>query len=178
MRQLIVSCSLSPKSSSALVAKQLARDVADVGDDVELLDLREIELPFCDAGACYGHPNVAKLKEAISSAAAVTIATPIYNYGVGGATRNLIALTGDSWTEKVVGFACAAGGQGSFMAVMNIANSLMLDFRAFVIPRFVYVTGQAFDESRTSLVDQDALDRIKQLAAELNRVGTALGAAS
>lgn len=178
MRQVIISCSLSPKSRSAIVAERLAEAVSAQGDDVALFDLREIELPFCDAGACYGHPNVAKLKEAISSAGAVTIATPIYNYGVGGGTRNLIALTGDSWTEKVVSFVCAAGGQGSYMAVMNIANSLMLDFRAFVVPRFVYVTGQAFDESRTKLVDQEVLDRIKQLAAELNRVGTALGAAS
>ena len=70
MRQLIISCSLSPKSRSAIVAKQLASDIADQGDEVELLDLREIELPFCDAGACYGHPNVAKLKNAIGLAAA------------------------------------------------------------------------------------------------------------
>ena len=174
MQQLIISCSLSPKSRSAIVAKQLARDIAGQGDDVELLDLRDIELPFCDAGACYGHPNVAKLKEAIGSAGAVTLAVPIYNYGVGGATRNLIALTGDVWTEKVVGFVCTAGGDGSYMAIMNLANSLMLDFRSFVVPRFVYVTGQAFDESRTTLVDTEVLGRIKQLAAELNRVGTAL----
>lgn len=178
MRQVIISCSLSPKSRSAIAAGLLAEYVSAQGDDVELFDLREIELPFCDAGACYGHPNVVKLKEAISSAGAVTIATPIYNYGVGGGTRNLVALTGDSWTEKVVSFVCAAGGPGSYMAVMNVANSLMLDFRAFVVPRFVYVTGKAFNESRTKLVDQEVLDRIKQLAAELNRVGTALGAAS
>ncbi len=174
MRQLIISCSLSSKSRSAVVAKQLARDIAGHGDDVELLDLREIELPFCDAGACYAHPNVAKLKEAIGSAGAVTIAAPIYNYGVGGATRNLIALTGDVWTEKVVGFVCAAGGDGSYMAIMNLANSLMLDFRSFVIPRFVYVTGRDFNEDSTELVDADALGRVKKLAAELNRVGSAL----
>ena len=174
MRQLIISCSLSPKSRSAIVAKQLAGDIAAQGDDVDLLDLREIELPFCDGGACYGHPNVARLKEAIGSAGAVTIAVPIYNYGVGGATRNLIALTGDVWTEKIVAFVCAAGGDGSYMAVMNIANSLMLDFRSFVIPRFVYVTGRAFDESHTTLVDTEVLERIKHLAAELNRVGIAL----
>ncbi len=178
MRQLIVSCSLSPKSHSAIVARQLAEDVAGLGDDVELIDLREVELPFCDAGTCYGNANAIRMKEAVASADAITIATPIYNYGVGGATRNLIALTGDAWTEKVVGFVCAAGGPGSHMAVMNIANSLMLDFRAFVIPRFVYVTGQAFDESRTSLADAEVLERIKQLAGELHRVGTALASES
>ena len=174
MQQLIISCSLSPKSRSAIVAKQLASDITGQGDEVELLDLREIELPFCDGGACYGHPNVAKLKDAIMGAEAITLAVPIYNYGVGGTTRNLVALTGDVWTEKVVGFLCAAGGDGSYMAVMNIANSLMLDFRSFVVPRFVYVTGQAFDESRTNLVDAAVLERIKQLATELKRVGTAL----
>ena len=178
MRQLIISCSLSPKSRSAVVAKQLAKDIATQGDDVELLDLREHELPFCDAGTCYAHPNVTKLKKAIGSAGAVTMAVPVYNYDVGGAARNVIALTGDVWTEKVVGFVCAAGGDSSYMAVMKLANSLMLDFRSVVVPRFIYVTGKAFNEASTEVVDGDVLERIKQLAGELNRVGSALASAA
>ncbi len=172
MKQLIVSCSLSASSRSALLAAQLEQAVAGLGDDVELIDLRRIKLPFCDAGACYADPNVVRLKQAIAAASAVTIATPIYNFETGGSTRNLIALTGDAWTEKTVGFMCAAGGQGSYMSIMSLANSLMLDFRSVIVPRFVYATSAAFDEGR--LVDDEVRRRVQELAVQLHRFASAL----
>lgn len=172
MRQLIISCSLSSVSRSGVLAGRLEAAIKALGDEVELIDLRRIELPFCDAAGCYSHPNVVKLQGAIAAADAVVIATPIYNYEVGGATRNVIALTGKAWTGKVVGFACAAGGQGSYMAVMSLANSLMLDFRCLIVPRFVYATGAAFNGSE--IIDPEVETRIVELAGELQRVGSAL----
>jgi FMN reductase len=172
MQQLIISCSLSPTSRSAILAGALAGAIHRIGDEAELIDLRELELPFCDADTCYAHPNVKRLQQAIAGAAAVTLAVPIYNYGVGGAARNVVALTGKVWTDKVVGFVCGAGGQSSYMSVMNIANSLMLDFRSIVVPRFVYATGKAFDQNRVT--DRDLVERIEHLAGELHRFGTAL----
>ncbi len=172
MSHLVISCSLSPKSRSAVLSENLVAAINNSGDAAELIDLRSYELPFCDAAGCYGHPNVGKLKEQITAAASITIGVPIYNYDVGGAARNLISLTGDVWTGKVVGFVCAAGGQGSHMAVMGLANSLMLDFRCMIVPRFVYTTGQAFTEAK--LTDEAVIKRIEELATELRRVSAAL----
>ncbi len=172
MNQLVISCSLSATSRSALLAGRLRDTIAELGDEVELIDLRQLELPFCNAGDCYDHANVARLKLAIGQAWGVTIATPIHNFETGGVTRNLISLTGDSWTNKVVGFVCAAGGQGAYMAVMSLANSLMLDFRSVIVPRFVYATGAAFKED--VLVDDGVAERIVGLAAELHRFGSSL----
>ena len=172
MRQLIISCSLSPSSRSALLAEALAEVFRSRGSDVELIDLREVALPLCDGAASYEHPNVAVIRAAIDRASAVAIATPIYNFDVGGATRNLIAMTGKVWTDKVVAFLCAAGGQGSYMAVMGLANSLMLAFRSVVVPRFVYATGAAFDGDIVS--DSALRERIGGLADELHRFATAL----
>lgn len=166
MRQLIVSCSLSAKSRSAILADQLHREIKGLGDEVELIDLRQLELPFCNAGDCYEHANVKRLQEAITGADAITIATPIYNFETGGATRNMIALTGQAWTEKVVSFLCAAGGQGSYMAVMGLANSLMLDFRCVIVPRFVYATGQSFTDDQVT--DEDLAERIYGLAKAMH----------
>ena len=100
------------------------------------------------------------------------MATPIYNYDVGGATRNLVALTGPAWRGKVVGFLCAAGGRSSYMAVMSLASSLMLDFRCVVVPRFVFAGDEDFQDGRleSSLVEE----RIGTLAEELHRMGMAL----
>ncbi len=177
MKQLIISCSLSPKSRSAVLAEAFRDAAALLADEVTYVDLRKMPLPFCDAGQCYADANVGKLKEAVASADAIAIATPIYNYETGGGTRNMIALTGDAWTGKVVGFLCAAGGQGSYMAVMTLASSLMLDFRCYIVPRFVYATGAAFDRPTNTLTSDEVSERIKQLAAELHRVGAALAKA-
>ncbi|MCH7720881.1 MAG: NAD(P)H-dependent oxidoreductase [Planctomycetes bacterium] len=172
MKHLILSCSLSPTSRSALLARRLESAFGSDHGSVRLIDLRELPLPFCEANACYADPNVQMVTTAIAEAATVSVATPIYNYGVGGATRNLIALTGQAWTEKVVGFLCAAGGQGSYMAVMAVANSLMLDFRCLIVPRFVYASGASFSEDR--ITDATIKERIDGLANDLRRIGSAL----
>ena len=58
------------------------------------------------------------------------------------------------------------------MSVMSLANSLMLDFRCIIIPRFVYSTGEAFDGEQ--VVDPDLEDQISDLVRELVRICLAL----
>jgi FMN reductase len=84
----------------------------------------------------------------------------------------MVELTGKVWEEKVVGFLCAAGGASSYMSVMAFANSLMLDFRTIIIPRFVYATGDAFDGDK--LADKKVAQRVEDAAQELIRFTKAL----
>ena len=84
----------------------------------------------------------------------------------------MVELTGSSWEDKIVAFLCAAGGMNSYMSVMAFANSLMLDFRCVIIPRFVYATSQAFEGEK--LKDAKIADRIEQVTAEFVRVTRAL----
>ena len=74
--------------------------------------------------------------------------------------------------DKVFGFLCAAGGRNSYMSVMSLANSLMLDFRCYIIPKFVYATKNDFNEDK--IVNSDTKSRIKELGSELIRVSSAL----
>ena len=90
-------------------------------------------------------PGSKKLSTEVETADGILIAAPVYNYDVAAATKNMIELTGSAWQDKIVGFLCAAGGMGSYMSVMAYANSLMLDFRCVIIPRFVFATSEAFD---------------------------------
>ena len=140
--------------------------------DVEWLDTRDLNLPLCDADACYAEPAARKLNSAIQNADGILVAAPVYNYDVSAAAKNMIELTGSSWEDKIVGFLCAAGGLTSYMSVMAYANSLMLDFRCVIIPRFVYATGQSFKNDE--LVDSKVGERIRQVADELVRFTSAL----
>jgi len=136
------------------------------------LDISELELPLCDADACYNKPGSRKVSKAIEAADGILLATPVYNYDVAAAAKNLVELTGSAWEEKIVGFLCAAGGMSSYMSVMAFANSLMLDFRSVIIPRFVYATGRAFEGD--NLKDKEVGERIEELADELIRFTKAL----
>jgi FMN reductase len=172
MNYLVISSSLSPHSKSRILARATAESLRCDNPRAEFVDLAELEIPFCDAVDCYSAPDVVSLKEKIEGADGIVLATPIYNYTMGSSAKNLIELTGSAWTEKVVAFLCAAGGAHSYMAVTGVACSLMLDFRSVVVPRFVYATGDAFEDG--DLVDQEVRDRITVLAADLSRMTSRL----
>lgn len=173
MKQLVISCSLSPSSHSALMAQALVDELHQLGVEVELVNLRTTPLPFCDGDAAYGDDNVGVLAEKIRQATAVTLAVPIYNYDVGGAARNLIAMTGSAWNSKIVGLIGAAGGERSYMSLVPLANSLMLDFRCVIVPRHVYASKRSFENGR--IRDDKIKERLAALAEDLQRFASALG---
>lgn len=169
---LVISTSLNSGSRSRVLAQYSAKLItAKTDQPCRLIDLKETKLPACDAESCYGDPNVQEVAKAVGSAQGILIATPIYNYNVCSSAKGLIELTGKAWTEKVVGFLCAAGGQGSYMACMGLANSLMLDFRSLILPRFVYATGDAFEGD--TIGDTEIENRVAGLVEQLMAVSQA-----
>ena len=140
--------------------------------DCAWIDISEMDLPLCDGDKCYGMPGSKKLTATIEAANGILIAAPVYNYDVAAAAKNMIELTGSAWEDKIVGFLCAAGGEASYMSVMAYANSLMLDFRCVIVPRFVFATSEAFDGEK--IIDKKITGRIEDVADELVRFTKAL----
>ncbi len=165
MKILLISSSLNDKSKSRLLAEE-AKRLLGLKDNVDLdyLDLRDFELPMCDGGKAYGHPNVIELSARVKAADGFVVATPIYNYSGSGAFKNFMDLTGNDWKDKFVGFLAAAGGAMSYMGVMDLANSLMLNSRVVVWPRYVYADGSAFEDGE--IKNSQVIDRINLLIEE------------
>jgi FMN reductase len=159
---LIISASLRSASLSRVMAETLRDAYTKLGVTNQLVDLREYVLPLCDGEAAYDHPHVTTLSARIEAARVIIVAVPIYNYYGNAAAKNLIELTGSSWENKTVGFLCAAGGASSYMSIMSLANSLTLDFRCLIIPRFVYAKCDDFGAQKTPSPDLAA--RIINLA--------------
>ncbi len=148
-----------------MLAEAAAATARAKGAEADFADLRDFPLPLCDGGAAYENEKVGKLAERIVSADGIVMATPIYNYDANAAAKNLVELTGSAWEEKTVGFLCAAGGQSSYMSIMGLASSLMLDFRCVIVPRFVYATDSAFGGGEVS--DAKVKERIVRMMDEL-----------
>lgn len=171
MNLLIISASLNPGSKSRLLADAASTALSARGIDHEDLDLRDLPLPLCDGGAAYGDPHVAKAAKILGAADGIIVASPIYNYDVNAAFKNLVELTGKAvWADKTVAFLNAAGGASSYMSVMQMANSLMLDFRCVIVPRFVYAMPEDFADDE--IANPQIIERVAACAlatAELTR---------
>ena len=159
---LIVSCSLNKNSKSKILANYAS---TLYNQEVKFLDLQTMELPFCDGDSCYDNPKVKELSNLVKESKSIIIASPIYMYDLNAAAKNFMELTGRAWTKKVVGFICAAGGKGSYMSVTSYMNSLMLDFRCIVVPRFVYTDRSGFDENYN--IKSNIKKRIEELVDQI-----------
>jgi FMN reductase len=138
----------------------------------ELVDLRDWDLPICDGKECYNHPSIAPVTEKVSTAKALLIVSPVYNYDLNAAIKNFVELTGRAWSDKPVGMLCMAGGHNSYMSPMSLANSLMFDFRCHIVPRYVYATADDFTEDR--LLGNELSNRIRELVTATADLADAL----
>jgi NAD(P)H-dependent FMN reductase len=170
MSFVVISSSLNPGSRSNILAREAFR-LLNQNHKTEWIDLKEFKLPLCDGNAAYADPNVKILANKVRNATCILLAVPIYNFDCGAAAKNLIELTGHDWEDKTVGFLCAAGGRSSYMSIMGLANSLMLDFRCLIIPRFVYADGSAFEGDVIS--DPEIRLRLEQLVESAVRLNGA-----
>jgi FMN reductase len=161
---LIISSSLNPNSKSKKLAHYAKALFEKKSQIVDFLDLKDINMPYCDGSECYEHKNSKLINKKIENADCILISSPIYNYDLNSVIKNVLELSGSSWRNKKVGFLCAAGGYSSYMSPMSFINSLMLDYRCLIIPRYVYATGKDFNNN--SIVSDEIKDRIEDLVNE------------
>ena len=171
MTYLIISTSLRLGSRSQIMAKHLEKSFGK--EEVKFFDLQETPLPMCDGDKCYDLPEVLDFREKIKESDGIIMSIPVYNFNVSSGAKNIVELGGRMLYDKTFGFMCAAGGKNSYMSVMSLANSLMLDFRCYIIPKFVFATKNDFEENK--IVNPEIKDRIEELGSELIRVSSALG---
>ena len=151
----------------------MAKYLANYLDDTEFFDLQDNPLPMCDGDECYDLPEVLTFREKVENADGIIMAIPVYNFNVSSGAKNIVELGGRMLYDKTFGFICAAGAKSSYMSVMSLANSLMIDFRCYIIPKFVYATKHDFENEK--IINKDIEDRIEELGNELIRVSKALG---
>ena len=150
----------------------MAKYLANYLNNTEFFDLQDNPLPMCDGDECYDLPEVLTFREKVENADGIIMAIPVYNFNVSSGAKNIVELGGRMLYDKTFGFICAAGAKSSYMSVMSLANSLMIDFRCYIIPKFVYATKHDFENEK--IINKDIEERIEELGNELIRVSEAL----
>ncbi|MDC7232861.1 MAG: NAD(P)H-dependent oxidoreductase [Spirochaetales bacterium] len=92
---------------------------------LELLDLKEWDLPFYDepappmAGEPYSHDSTKEWSQAVDEADGFIIVTPEYNHGYSPVLKNALDHLYKEWKDKPVGFV-GYGGSGAVNAINQL----------------------------------------------------------
>ncbi|WP_016950304.1 NADPH-dependent FMN reductase [Anabaena sp. PCC 7108] len=161
--------SLRPGSYTQLGLQVAVQRVAALGAEVEILDLRQMQLPFCNGGKDYSeYPDVQRLRDTVRNADGLILATPEYHGSVSGVIKNALDLMSfEELSGKVTGLISILGGQSN----SNALNDLRLIIRwvhGWVIPEQIAI-GQAYAafNSEGKLLDEKVSQRFDQFAQSL-----------
>jgi FMN reductase len=161
--------SLRSDSYSQLALKLAASRVEASSAQVEILDLRQMKLPFCDGGDDYpDYPDVANLQNTVKQADGLILATPEYHGSVSGVLKNALDLMSfEHLDSKVVGLISVLGGQSNSNA-LNDLRVIMRWVHAWVIPEQIAI-GQAWKafSSDGKILDEKLSQRFDQFAQSL-----------
>ncbi len=157
----ILSCSLSENSRSRLLCRHAEAVLHSVPCQTTWMDLREHRvLPH----GMDGSEGIDEIRNVLDTAAGILIGFPVYNYTMNSSLKTVIERFGRSMENKIVGLMMAAGGRASYMSSMDVAASLMFDFRTWIAPRSVYATSDDFDDDRTRIDSDEIRDRVEELS--------------
>ena len=161
--------SLRDSSYTFQALEAATKRVEALGAEVEILDLREMNLPFCDGGDDYpDYPDVEKLRNTVKAADGLILATPEYHGSVSGVIKNALDLMSfEHLSDKVTGLISVLGGQSN----SNALNDLRIIIRwvhGWVIPEQVAV-GQAWKafDAEGKLLDEKLSQRFDKFAQSL-----------
>ncbi|OLO37851.1 NADH-dependent FMN reductase [Alkalihalophilus pseudofirmus] len=140
----------------------------DPSIEIELLDLKEYNVQFCDGRDPSTYEgDTKKVIETMNSADLFLIGTPIFQSSLSGALKNLIDLTPvDTFREKVMGFVATGGTYQHYLVIENQLKPIAGYFRAYVAPSYVYAQNDHFN-SQNEVIDEEVNTRIRGLAEEL-----------
>ncbi len=161
--------SLRPDSYSALALQQAIERVQALGAEAEILDLREMNLPFCDGGSEYpNYPDVELLRSKVKAADGLILTTPEYHGSVSGVLKNTLDLMSfEHLSDKVTGLISVLGGQSNSNA-LNTMRIIVRWVHGWVIPEQIAIgqAWQAFD-TEGKLKDEKLAERFDAFAQSL-----------
>lgn len=132
--------------AAAWIAEELKKQE---GLDVEILDLRDYDMPFFNEAATpsyktepYKHPAVAKFTAKIAEGDAFVIVAPEYNHGPTAVLKNALDWVYQEWNNKTVGFV-SYGSVGGARAVEQLRLTAV-ELQMAPIREAVHIPGEAY----------------------------------
>ncbi|HZH61821.1 MAG TPA: NAD(P)H-dependent oxidoreductase [Metabacillus sp.] len=135
--------------------------------EVELLDMKEYDVQFCDGRNPSTYTGDTKaVIDIVSSADFYLIGTPIFQGSFTGVLKNLFDLADPKvFRHKVMGFIATGGTYQHYLVIENQLKPISGYLRAYTVPGYVYAHNDHFYKGE--LVDKEVIERVTNLAKEL-----------
>ena len=165
--------SLGDEASIRVPLKVALEGARESGCETELIDLRDLSLPFCDGrwdNSTYPQ-NVQDFRKKIKDSQGIILCTPEYHNSFSGAIKNALDLLGkEEMEDKMCGLIGVAGGS---MGALNAVNQLRIVCRAvgaWVVPHHVSIgNSERIFANDGSIADAQTHDRLKKLGHDVGK---------
>ncbi|WP_313800189.1 NADPH-dependent FMN reductase [Cytobacillus sp.] len=136
--------------------------------EIELLDLRDFQIEFCDGrNPDQYNEDTKKMIKAVSDADFYLIGFPIFNGSFPAPLKNVFDIVHPAaFRHKVMGFVANGGTYQHYLVVENQMKPIAGYLRSFVAPSYVYANSEHFNGDN-EIVDEGVLSRMDALADEL-----------
>ncbi|HVR45422.1 MAG TPA: NAD(P)H-dependent oxidoreductase [Candidatus Binatia bacterium] len=167
--------SLRPNGWTLAALKIALAGAKERGATAELLDLRDYNLPFCAGGdpdAIQGNAGVQRLRQKVSEASGIILATPNYHGSLSGVLKNALDLMSMREFEgKVVGLIGVSGGRMGGTFTLNTLRAIGRTLHAWVIPSeaWIYNADSAFTEDG-HIKDPNSEQRVRDVGRKIARL--------
>lgn len=163
---VIVQGSLSAESKTAIVVKETEKVLKTRNIEFETLDLRSLELQFCDGRSLQDYnEDMRRAYRVLESADGFIFGMPVYCWSMSGVVKNLIDITAGALENKVAGILCNAGGNRSFMSSGDLINVLYYESGVMTVHPVVYTSYEDFKDGQ--LVTDKPLAKIPTMVTAL-----------
>jgi NAD(P)H-dependent FMN reductase len=145
------------------------KSIHDPDIQTQIIDLRQLTLPFCNGGKdYYDFPDVKKLREAVRSSSGLLIATPEYHGNMSGVIKNALDLLDEEHLHgKVVGLIAVIGGVHSTNAI-NTLRLVCRQLHCWVLPEQIVIPHVATAFSlEGDFVDKQIEERLSKMVHHL-----------
>lgn len=162
--------SLTANSTTRRALNLTLEAAREAGGQTQLLDLRELRLPFAGSDwSAEEWPDVAAMVAAVRGAHGMVWATPEYHGSFSGALKNALDLCSiEDFDGKIVAFLGVAGGQLGAIQSLGHLRSVARQLHAWALPHQVSIARsyEAFGENG-QIKDEKLAQNIRKLGSEL-----------
>ena len=170
MKVLALCGSRRPTSSTHRALEVALSASATAGAETGWLDLRELELPYCDGRKEPYGPVAEAYRAAVAGADALLIGSPEYHGSVSGALKNALDLLGpEELRDKMVGLVATARGDAGAMNALNHLRHVARWMNAWVLPTQVSVPRAQERLPAEGEVDAATREALEKLGTEVVR---------
>ncbi|MDO8490351.1 MAG: NAD(P)H-dependent oxidoreductase [bacterium] len=159
---VLIQGSLNPHSNTALLVEEAAKILSTKGVSHEILDLRRVNMDFCDGRSIEKYnKDTQDVCALLASADGYIFGMPVYSYSISGALKNLIEITAKGMEKKVVGIVCNSSGRRSYLASVDLMKVLSNEADMVTVQPIVHTDRETFKDGK--IFDDHVIELISEM---------------